>query len=413
MKRIPLPRFFITGLCMQGNKGGPALALSLVDVIRQEIPEAEFIFSVPGTAEEWPHEVRFANHYGFEVRKNVSFSYVIPPFSFKAGRRQALREWWKALRHCDSVIQMSAISYFGPPSGPGSWRSMLFSPRFFDFIFSRLAKRQMVAWTQSYGPFSTTPVRIFARQDLSRQRTIFCRGDDCLAAVKQLLPKAKAMSFPDVAVTLPFDKSWGRTYLAAHFFSSAPFVTFSPSAVMYSRDVKSGSENGHVMQCREISTQLIKRGYSVLLVPHTLRPAQHDPKVCDLAVADIIHKLVNNPQVMLVNEDLSPIKLKSIIANADFHVGARYHSVVAALSTGVPAISLSWHPKYRDLMRTYGVEEFVFEGSGDDILWALLEKIDLEKAGLRKDLHVIQKKIVSKVRENARLFCEFLLKGSL
>jgi coenzyme F420 hydrogenase subunit beta len=40
-------------------------------------------------------------------------------------------------------------------------------------------------------------------------------------------------------------------------------------------------------------------------------------------------------------------------------VAARYHTVVAALSSGVPVISLSWHDKYRALMRLFGQEAYV------------------------------------------------------
>jgi polysaccharide pyruvyl transferase WcaK-like protein len=401
-------RLFVTGLCMQGNKGGPALALSLVDAIRREIPDAQFAFSVPGAHEEWVHEARWAARYGFEVCRNASLAGMLPPFCFGKDRLHRFLVVWRKLRSCDALVQMSAICYLGPPAGPGTLRAMLSSPRWFDFVLSFLARRPMLAWTQSYGPLSNATVRFFAKWDLRRQPLVFCRGDDCAAAVKNLLPNAKAMSFPDVAVTLECDPAWGREYVRGRFPSMGRFVTLSPSAVMYGRDPAPGARNRHVRQCREICARLAGSGYTVLLLPHTMRPSRHDPKVCDLAVAEIVDREVASEKVLLVNDDLAPGELKAIIANAAFHVGARYHSVVAALSSGVPAISLSWHPKYRDLMRTYGLEDYVADESDDHSMGELLPRMEREESALRPQLGARQSEAARAVRENARLFCGLL-----
>lgn len=406
-----MKRYLVTGLCMQGNKGGPALALALVDAIRREIPEAQFVFAVREADDEWALETRWAQRYGFEICKSASLSCLIPPFCFGRGRRQRLANWWQTLRRCDALIQMSAICYIGPPAGSGSLRAMLRSPRVFDFLSALVARRPMRAWTQSYGPLSTGAVRFFAKRDLRRQPVVFCRGDDCVAAVRELLPHATALSFPDVAVTLRFDKAWGATYVAQIFPSLSRFVTLSPSAMLYSRDSARGTSNSHVRQCRVACAHLAALGYTVLLVPHTLRPTHPDPEICDLAVAELVYQGASPANVGLVREDLSPVELKSIIANAEFHIGARYHSVVAALSAGVPAISLSWHPKYRDLMRPYGMEDYLLVEDDAQGLGSLVEKVKSQNAELRRRLTEKQSDVVDRVRENARLFCALLPAG--
>ena len=54
-------KIFVTGLCLQGNKGGPALALSLIQCIGKELSnrnyQVEWTFSVPSISEEWIHEL--------------------------------------------------------------------------------------------------------------------------------------------------------------------------------------------------------------------------------------------------------------------------------------------------------------------------------------------------------------------
>jgi polysaccharide pyruvyl transferase WcaK-like protein len=404
-----MPRYFVSGLCMQGNKGGPALALSLVSVIRENIPDAEFIFSVPGNDMEWPFEQKCARKYGIEIVKNIGLRNVVPPFNFMHGRIEQFLRWWKALRKCDALIQVSAVCYVGPPSGPGTLMSMIGSARVHDFVFTKLAGRPMFAWTQSYGPFSSRIVRFFARLDLRQQKLIFCRGDDCRDEVKKLLPEANAISFPDVAVTLPFDRGWAEAYMSGKFSTTRPVVSLSPSAVMYSRCEIVNGNNQHVTQLSAIIKRLASMGFAVLLVPHTCRPSQPDPNVCDLSVSRLVSRAACDHNVMVVEEDLSPSELKSIISNTEFHIGARYHSIVAALSSCVPAISISWHPKYRDFMRSYGMDEYVLEeGNVEELIPALLARVDGNKSELRGMLKRYHEKVVEQSLENARQFCALL-----
>ncbi len=404
-----MPRYFVSGLCMQGNKGGPALALSLMSVLRQYIPDAEFVFSVPEDNKEWPYEQEWAEKYDVEVVKNISLHNIVPPFCFVFGRLQQLKIWWATLKRCDALIQMSAICYTGPPSGPGTFLSMIGTTRVQDFFISKLACRSMFSWTQSYGPFSTKYVRFFARMDLRRQKIIFCRGNDCRDEVRNLLPEADAISFPDVAVTLPFDKEWGAAYISEKYSAIRLIVSLSPSAVLYSRAETINGENQHITQLLSIIRILLGMGYSVLLVPHTYRPAQPNPRVCDLAVARLVVSAICDSNVMIVDENLSPNELKSIISNVEFHVGARYHSVVAALSACVPAISMSWHSKYLDLMRCYGMDEYVLEeNSSSEVITRMLEKINTHKDKLGVMLEKYQNEVNEQSLENARLFCNLL-----
>jgi len=44
-------RILVTGLCLQGNKGGPAIALSLKNQISKYLDSAEFVFAVPSRDE--------------------------------------------------------------------------------------------------------------------------------------------------------------------------------------------------------------------------------------------------------------------------------------------------------------------------------------------------------------------------
>lgn len=399
-----MPKFLVTGLCFQGNKGGPAIALSLVNAIKKEIPNAQFIFSVPGDDLEWEHEVKSAKKYGFSVVKNLRLKNIIPPFNIFGYSRKLYKNWIKELKECDALIQMSALGFTGPPAGSGTFRSQLGSSRFHDFLMCRITGKKMYAWTQSYGPFSTIAVRIFAKMDFNFQPIIFCRGHECREQVKILFPNKEVLGFPDVAVTLPYDKLWGKQYILKHFKVKngiSSIVTISPSAVMYSRSTE---KNNHVKNIKKICNIFLKKNKIVILIPHTLRAANKTLNSCDKEVAQLILNEINSDNLYLVEEDLSPLELKSIISNADYHIGARYHSVVAALSSGVMTISLSWHPKYKDLMQIYGMEKFVYQEGDTNIS----DMIDSLMQVTENKLLEINKEVEKMVEDNSTIFCRLL-----
>lgn len=402
-------RFFVAGLCLQGNKGGPAIALSLMDSIRKEMGEVEFVFAVPSNKEEWLYEVEWAKKYDVEIVREVGPKHFVPPYMFMSNRFRELKNWCSALLSSNAMIEMSAISYVGPPSGNGKVKDVILSGRFRHFFLSFLLRKKMLAWTQSYGPLSSKSVRFFAKFDLRRQPVIFCRGDDCQQAVRKLLPNKKTFSFPDVAVSLSFDRDWGKTYIESLVFGSDKLVTLSPSAVLYKRAAKDGGMNSHVEFCVRLCLLVESLGFHVLLVPHTLRPSNPGPKVCDLAVSKLVESCVKSPNVKVVTEDLSPIELKSVISNAEMHFGARYHSVVAAVSSGVPAMAMSWHPKYKDILRGYGAEGCVLaENNNCDESLAFVQWFISNHKNIRDKIAQEQDRNLMRIIENRKLFCDLL-----
>jgi polysaccharide pyruvyl transferase WcaK-like protein len=411
-------KFFVTGLCLQGNKGGPAIALSLMAALRKHIPGASFIFVVPPPP-QFEFEERWAEYYGVPVVEDlwgITFWSFSPWRIIRDGlgttyrRFKKLTKWYSALRSCQIVLDMTAISYAGPPEGT-EVHALSTRPRFFRA--ARFARRRFLAWTQNYGPFSTARIARAAKADLATLPAVYCRGSESLRHVQELLPNKLCLLYPDVAVTLDYDKERGKPLVDQCFEESpkGPLVTISPSAVIFGK-CQSVGENYHVRSLIRLCENLIEKGFTILLVPHTFNPAMHNPAECDYAVClSILSGIRPNRRLGIVHNDLSAVDLKSIISNATLHIGARYHSVIAALSTGVPCISISWHHKYYDIMEMYGNQKFVVEGAGrtfnEDVL-RLIDDVFLDYDCVVDKLKTAQRKLENSVAENARHFASLL-----
>jgi len=402
-------KLLVTGLCLQGNKGGPAIALSLKKQLEQQIDRAEFIFSVP-SSEEYEYEKVWAERYQVDIVEVFNAKDLIPPFCFIHQRYKRGLAWIRALRKVDYVIDMSAISYVGPPIKPkAAFRQEL---RFYYFLLARIFRKGFIAWTQSYGPFSTPLIRFLGKLDLKKQQVVFCRGQDSMEQVEALLPGKKVRSFPDVAISLEFDSKWADDYLAKLAgIDPSRLITVSPSAVNYGKTGPAG-ENRHVKTIIQLCQHLLDQQYHILLLPHTFRPGRHQPDNCDFGVCLLVKEnFAENAAVRVLEEDLSPIELKSLISQAQLHIGARYHTIIAALSSGVPCVSLSWHHKYRDLMLMYGLEDFVYEeveSDAIDILLGQVDKMGSGLAGYRSQLKEKQTEMLKQVEENTQMAAEII-----
>jgi colanic acid/amylovoran biosynthesis protein len=390
-------KILLTGMCLQGNKGGPALVLSLINKLSEAGIDADFTISVPSGL-EFAHEKRWGEYYGLTVAEDFLTKEVLPPYCFRKTsfaqfrhRMKKAARWIKVLRKSDIIIDSSGISYYGPPAG--KQRGVLLGNRLRYFVLSKIFRRSFLAWTQSYGPFSTKAIAFAAKADLSRQPVVFCRGDDSLEEVKRILPEQKCMSFPDVALSLAYEKPAE---------TDRPFISVSPSSVIYT---KIGEK--HIENVLKITEYALNKGYEVMLVPHTVRPGNGNPKLCDLSLARLIKERTDDPRVTLMDEDLPPSAIKSVVAASHIHIGARYHSIVAALSSGVPAISLSWHYKYVDLMRNYGMEGCVHdEVNAQDVepVFEMIDSIEENYPGLKETLAVKQAEVSALIDENIRIF---------
>lgn len=402
-------KILVTGLCLQGNKGGLAIALTLMRQIRKHIPRASFAFSVP-PGRGFKYEIVHSRKYGVEVLEDYSVKVMIPPFIFYPLLLKRIIIWFKKLSEVDLVIDMSAISYVGWPIG--TIKSILFGGRFKYFISTLLFKKPFLAWTQSYGPLSPKIVRYLARIDLRKQPIVFCRGDDCSRNVRGLLPGKKIFSFPDVAALLEYNHGKGVNYVRSIIpdINFEKLVTVSASAVIFQRTGGISEGNRHIQEMVDLCRCIVQGGRFVLLVPHVFRPNCHVPGICDYAVSQVIFKRINNPdKVAIVHEDLSPIDLKSIISTAYVHIGARYHSIVASLSSGVPTISLSWHPKYKDIMRIYGCEKYVYNEINDlepNELCSIFSEVCKYRHEISRQLIEIQKDVMLRIEQNTLMFID-------
>ena len=93
-----------------------------------------------------------------------------------------------------------------------------------------------------------------------------------------------------------------------------------------------------------------------------------------------------------------PIEAKSFIANLDLLVGSRMHSTIAAMSSGVPVLPLSYSRKFEGLFGSIDYKECINlkEDNKEDVLNKIrdfVNSIDTIHENVKHSNEIIVKKI--------------------
>lgn len=217
-------------------------------------------------------------------------------------------------------------------------------------IMTILAGKPLVLSPQTIGPFSRQPHSAIAAWICRRARAIFARDPLSMAALDALAPGVTARQVVDVAFALPFNP---RPKLSAG--GGRLQVGLNVSQLLMHGGHAGGNEYGlefdyPVLMRRLVEALLARDDCDVHLVPHVL--ATEMPWEDDRRAADEL-KLAY-PSLHHHPDFTSASDAKSFISGLDFLVGGRMHATIAAFSSGVPVVPVSYSRKFEGLFGALG-----------------------------------------------------------
>lgn len=91
---------------------------------------------------------------------------------------------------------------------------------------------------------------------------------------------------------------------------------------------------------------------------------------------------------LIINDDLSPIDIKSLIANCDYFIGTRMHSNIFATSMQIPTIAIAYEKKTNGIMHTVNLDDYIIEMDKitSELLLKKVKKQEKESAYIKKML---------------------------
>jgi colanic acid/amylovoran biosynthesis protein len=333
-----------TGLCLAGNKGGPAILFSCVTLLKKHIKPLKVIVESADIKRDLPWQ----DYYDVELvpRPKSAGRYDLPGY-FK--RRFTL------YKDVNLVIDMHGVRFAGSKSIGTNLMSAS------TIILPRLRGIPVVSFTQTYGPFGNFITQLTAKITLNATNLLFAREPESVEILESIGLGEKCQLFPDVAMTLPAASTDELNCSAAvrdFIFSNSSYIGVSLSTKVIREEKRLGLSPRYETLMAEFIKWILEQGYRVLLIPHTHQPHKSNDDDLRLAIRVFDNHLKNFDSCLVVEDDLPPSELKALIAKSHIAIGSRYHSLIAALSTGVPALAIGWSHKYDGLLSLFDVKKF-------------------------------------------------------
>jgi polysaccharide pyruvyl transferase WcaK-like protein len=158
-------------------------------------------------------------------------------------------------------------------------------------------------------------------------------------------------------------------------------VGLCPSAVLASKAAAEGWD--YIGFMATVASGLIEDGHAVLLFPNATRARSEKLRNNDIPViASIAERVGDAENVLSVAGDMSAASLRVVLESCSCAAVSRFHAMVGALAIGVPVAVVGWSHKYLEVMRQFGLEEFVFDYSAHDpeTLRAVVNRLVDERA---------------------------------
>jgi polysaccharide pyruvyl transferase WcaK-like protein len=216
---------------------------------------------------------------------------------------------------------------------------------------TRMAGVPLVLSPQTIGPFSRQPHTALAAMALKAADAVFARDPLSFEAAEALAPAARIERSVDVAFVLPYDPA-----------PKGPGcrVGVNVSGLLYNGGYTGKNEFGLAVDYREFTHRLVEtflamEGVTVELIEHVSSPEQ--PRDDDGVAVDAVK--ARYPAAIRVPAFTAPSAAKSHISGLDFLVGARMHATIAAFSSGVPVVPVSYSRKFEGLFGGLGYGRLV------------------------------------------------------
>lgn len=200
---------------------------------------------------------------------------------------------------------------------------------------------KIVFLPQGFGPFDKESSRRTICALDTYADVIFAREEVSLnLLLNRVKNKYKVILSPDFTALVD-------GVISSRYERLANKVCVIPNVQMINKGVMSKEEYFEVMKI--IVTTCKSEGYDVYLL-------NHEGAKDEALAKDFIDKYDKSLELVT---GLNALEVKGLISTAYLVISSRFHGVASSLNGGVPCLATSWHHKYEELFKDYGLENCV------------------------------------------------------
>ena len=389
----------LIGARLSLNLGGPSLLAATKTVLDACFENPEYTLIIPHKTLKLDKEL--APRYGVNILPFKPKIWTIPMvlcqklFRFMVGPKDQ-KDVIRNMQEADIIIDIWGIMNADALNDTFMYRLIVGLPLW----MGKTLGKPVVKYTAALGPFRKRWNRFFARYYLGKKTDlILVRDNTSYQDLQTLGIKTPSFTIPDTAFLLEPRPSQLSGEIANER-KTRPVVCLS---VSYQANNREKAPGAYVNSMVYLINHIIKTYDAfVVLLPNELSSGPND----DTKIGQKILDKSETKKCRLVNtENLLAGEIKGLINECDMVVAARYHTIVAALSLGLPTLAIAWHHKYKEVLGLFEQQQRlcnIDELSDDE----LIEKFDMlwkerEKAKELISSHV--EEVKQKIRQGGEL----------
>jgi polysaccharide pyruvyl transferase WcaK-like protein len=112
----------------------------------------------------------------------------------------------------------------------------------------------------------------------------------------------------------------------------------------------------YVQRLAFVATAMWSHNIKPIILIHSVDSSEDEPLA--RSIADLV-----GDDICDIHHAVDPLDAKAFISQSELLVGSRYHSIVSALSSGVPAIVMGWAHKYETILVEFGLAGFIHKAT--------------------------------------------------
>lgn len=294
----------------------------------------------------------------------------------------------KLFHRCDMIIDATGGDSFSDIYG-----YKIFIAGIIMKTYALLSGRKVILAPQTIGPFHNRLNQKIANAYMHHVEKIFIR-DHISRIVLDERNRKKVVSTADMAFCLPYKKSTEGKGKGG----------FNVSGLLYDEENLILRQVGfdYVKMCESIVELLLRKGWNVVLVPHVIGD---EKTITDNDYCASLKLREKYPELEIAPLFNNPVEAKSYISGLDFFIGSRMHAVIAAVSSGVPAVPIAYSRKFKGVFEQIGYH-------------ATLEAFNLTEAEIVKQIEkyldnllMLKEKAISvgkNAKENLKIYEAYL-----
>lgn len=414
MQSIDMARIIgIIGGSISGNKGAEAMVTAVIIMLKKHLPDSKFILFTPYIKNDLPLLESYSEQVELIDASPVMLVTKFLPLTMLEFILRPLKistaSWLKetrALKNCDILIDVAGISFSDGREVYLPFNVLTIWPKI-------LLGGNVVKISQACGPFNHWLNRTFAKWLLPKCKYLAARGRTTLENL-QTINIENCSQCPDVAFLLNESEHIHVPSASVERFfrfgdEKRRIVGICPSSIVYK---KCGALNtDYVNIYCQFTKYLLRKGYRVLFIPHSIRTNTKKTKNNDLPVTEkIVSLLGQNSQVNLITEEINSIELRKAIGKCDFFVGSRFHGMVSSLSMAVPTMVCGWGHKYFEILDLFCLRDYAFDYRNLSLenITALFEKMVENETSIREKIETNLPSVMIKAKVQINDICKLL-----